>query len=97
MVKALGTSIVIQVACGTNHALALTNNGELYSWGSNGEGQLGLGSDTKNEIKPKIVSSLAATPIAFIACGGYHSIAISKSGIIRKTDESCFLQSNSDN
>ncbi|XP_076666112.1 HECT and RLD domain containing E3 ubiquitin ligase 4 isoform X2 [Andrena cerasifolii] len=84
MVKALGTSIVIQVACGMNHALALTNNGELYSWGSNSEGQLGLGSDIKNEMKPKVVN-LAATPIAFIACGGSHSIAISKSDICAGT------------
>ncbi|XP_076173074.1 HECT and RLD domain containing E3 ubiquitin ligase 4 isoform X2 [Ptiloglossa arizonensis] len=82
MVKTLGTNVVVQVACGMKHALALTNNGELYSWGYNNEGQLGLGSDTEIEIKPKLVSSLVAVPIAFIACGGYHSIAISKSGSI---------------
>ncbi|XP_076636822.1 HECT and RLD domain containing E3 ubiquitin ligase 4 isoform X2 [Colletes latitarsis] len=82
MVKTLGTSVIVQIACGAKHTLALTNNGELYSWGSNNEGQLGLGSDIKNEIKPKLVSSLVGVPIAFIACGGYHSIAISKSGAI---------------
>lgn len=82
MVKTLGTSVVVQIACGMKHAFALTNNGELYSWGSNSEGQLGLGTDTKYEIKPKFISAFIGIPIAFIACGGYHSIAISKSGAV---------------
>lgn len=80
MLKALATRIVVQIACGLKHALALTNNGELYSWGSNKEGQLGIGSHIKKELKPKLISSLAGIPIAFIACGGYHSIVVSKSG-----------------
>lgn len=44
MVKTPGAGVVVQIACGAKHALALTNNGELYSWGCNSEGQLGLGS-----------------------------------------------------
>lgn len=84
MIKTLGTSVVVQIACGMKHALALTNNGELYSWGSNTEGQLGLGTDVKYEVKPKLIITLIGIPIAFIACGGYHSIAISKSGKIRQ-------------
>lgn len=80
MVKTLGTKVIVQIACGLKHSIALTNNGELYAWGSNSDGQLGLGSDTKMELKPKLVYSLAAVPIAFVACGGYHTIVISKSG-----------------
>lgn len=80
MVKTLGTSIVVQIACGLNHTVALTNNGELYSWGCNKEGQLGLGGDSIKELKPKLVSSLASVPMSYIACGGYHSIVVSKSG-----------------
>ncbi|XP_033210790.1 probable E3 ubiquitin-protein ligase HERC4 isoform X2 [Belonocnema kinseyi] len=82
MIKALGTSVVVQIACGLKHTLALTNNGELYAWGSNKEGQLGLGPGIRKELKPKLVSSLAGIPIAFIACGGYHSLVVSKSGAI---------------
>ncbi|XP_011152046.1 probable E3 ubiquitin-protein ligase HERC4 isoform X1 [Harpegnathos saltator] len=82
MVKTLGTKIIVQIACGLKHSIALTNNGELYAWGSNSDGQLGLGSDTKMELKPKLVHSLAAVPIAFVACGGYHTIVISKSGAV---------------
>ncbi|KAL4175377.1 hypothetical protein KRP22_000345 [Phytophthora ramorum] len=35
---------VIQVACGLRHALVLTQNGMLFSWGFNDHGQLGHGS-----------------------------------------------------
>ncbi|KAF7384056.1 hypothetical protein HZH68_014813 [Vespula germanica] len=82
MVKTLGTNVIVQVACGIKHVLALTNNGEIYAWGSNTEGQLGLGSDVIKELKPKLICSLISLPIAFIACGGYHSIAITKSGAV---------------
>ncbi|XP_078046235.1 HECT and RLD domain containing E3 ubiquitin ligase 4 isoform X1 [Augochlora pura] len=82
MVKALGLYVIVQVACGMKHTLALTNNGELYSWGSNNEGQLGLDYEVKSEMKPQLINGLNGIPIAHIACGGYHSIAISKSGAV---------------
>ncbi|XP_020278361.1 probable E3 ubiquitin-protein ligase HERC4 isoform X2 [Pseudomyrmex gracilis] len=82
MVKAMATRVVVQIACGKEHSIALTNDGELYAWGSNKEGQLGISEDISVERKPTIISSLAAVPIAFIACGGYHTIVISKSGSV---------------
>ncbi|XP_058829831.1 probable E3 ubiquitin-protein ligase HERC4 isoform X2 [Topomyia yanbarensis] len=82
MVKAIATKSVIQVAAGQMHSLALTNSGELYSWGANGYGQLGLGTTNEKVPIPTLVKSLAGIPIAFIACGGCHSFAVSKSGAI---------------
>lgn len=59
----------------------LNTEGELYAWGSNEFGQLGLGSmGPENISKPTLVKSLTGLPISFIACGGYHSFVISKSG-----------------
>ncbi|XP_015126576.1 probable E3 ubiquitin-protein ligase HERC4 isoform X2 [Diachasma alloeum] len=92
MVKGLGARVIVQMACGLKHGLALTNNGELYSWGSNAEGQLGLGTDTKSELKPKLITSLAAIPIAFVACGGHHSVVVSKSGAIYAWGRNTFGQ-----
>ena len=34
-----------QIACGFEHSLFKTSNGQLYSMGSNAHGQLGLGSN----------------------------------------------------
>jgi E3 ubiquitin-protein ligase HERC4 len=60
--------------------LSFFSDGALYAWGCNSYGQLGIGSQSKQQQKPTLVSSLAGIPIAFIACGGYHSFAVSKSG-----------------
>lgn len=61
----------------------LFSDGTLYSWGSNDCGQLGLGpasADVKVISEPKVVKALIGVPIGFIACGGHHSFAISKTG-----------------
>ncbi|KAK7604517.1 hypothetical protein V9T40_005703 [Parthenolecanium corni] len=55
-----------EVACGKAHVLAMTDEGELYVWGSNARFQLGLGSSeklftpTKNEYVEKIVGIAAS-------------------------------------
>lgn len=52
--------------------------GEVYAWGSNNYGQLGIGHICEKISKPSLVNSIAGIPIAFIACGCYHSFVISK-------------------
>jgi len=60
--------------------LSFFSDGELYSWGCNSCGQLGIGRGSEQQQKPTLVNSLAGIPIAFIACGGNHSFAVSRSG-----------------
>ncbi|XP_065086376.1 probable E3 ubiquitin-protein ligase HERC4 isoform X2 [Ochlerotatus camptorhynchus] len=81
-IKTIAAKTVVQIASGLFHSLALTNSGELFSWGANGYGQLGLGTTSEKIVTPTLVKSLAGIPIAFIACGGNHSFAVSKSGAI---------------
>lgn len=40
---------IVQVACGKYFSMALTENGEVYSWGCNYYGQLGI---TKHKVQP---------------------------------------------
>ena len=82
LVKTLATKQIVQIACGQYHSLALTNSGELWSFGSNIYGNCGLGYTSEKVTKPTLVKSLAGIPIAFLACGGNHSFAISKSGAV---------------
>ncbi|XP_052894618.1 probable E3 ubiquitin-protein ligase HERC4 [Anopheles moucheti] len=82
MIKAIGAKHIVQIASGQYHCLALTNNGELYGWGSNSYGQLGIGTTNEKVPTPTLIKSLAGVPIAFIACGGNHSFVVSKSGAI---------------
>jgi alpha-tubulin suppressor-like RCC1 family protein len=46
-----------QISCGSEHSFALSKDGELYSWGLNFKGQLGLG-DFENRPEPTLVESL---------------------------------------
>lgn len=52
--------------------------GEIWSWGLNNYGQLGIGSTMKKIANPTKIAALDGVPISYIACGGYHSFAISK-------------------
>ncbi|XP_013200731.1 probable E3 ubiquitin-protein ligase HERC4 [Amyelois transitella] len=82
VVKGLATKHVIQIACGFYHSVALTINGDLYSWGANSYGQCGLGTMTNKEMKPQQITSLYGVPIALIACGSNHTFVLSKSGAV---------------
>ncbi|KAK8785639.1 hypothetical protein V5799_007996 [Amblyomma americanum] len=44
---------LVSMACGSNHALLLTRDGEVYAFGRNTEGQLGLGS-RKDQLACKL-------------------------------------------
>lgn len=81
-VKVLATKHVIQIACGAYHSIALTNNGDLYSWGANSYGQCGLGTMSNKEMIPQLISSLAGVPIGLVACGNNHTFVLSKSGAV---------------
>ncbi|XP_032598724.1 probable E3 ubiquitin-protein ligase HERC4 isoform X1 [Drosophila grimshawi] len=83
-VRALVSKTVVQIACGNNHSLALTCCGELYAWGSNIYGQLGV--KTPSELgqcnAPMLLTTLLGIPVRAIACGGNHSFLISKSSAV---------------
>jgi len=86
LVVSLRSTSVNSVSCGRAHVLALTGNGQIFSWGGGDRGQLGHGG-TANQYKPKILSffrdlkmgsgskSEAATVIQ-ISAGGKHSAAL---------------------
>ncbi|XP_077999503.1 putative E3 ubiquitin-protein ligase HERC4 isoform X2 [Glandiceps talaboti] len=81
MVKPLSTVRVIQVACGSRHSMALTEDSRIYTWGCNDHGQLGHGSQTvRFTDTPTCLTSLHGLPIRLIACGGAHSFALTVSG-----------------
>uniref|UniRef100_A0A1B6DL92 HECT domain-containing protein n=1 Tax=Clastoptera arizonana TaxID=38151 RepID=A0A1B6DL92_9HEMI len=92
IIKSLATSFVVQITCGYKHCLALTNNGRLYGWGCNEAGQIGIGSKCTSVPEPTLVKALAAIPLAFIACGSYHSFAVSKSGAVYGWGKNSFGQ-----
>jgi E3 ubiquitin-protein ligase HERC4 len=82
LVKSLGTLKVTAIAAGMYHSAALTANGQLFTWGSNNKGQLGLGNKYEMVFSPTLVDCLAGVPLAGLVCGANHSIVASVSGAV---------------
>ncbi|KAM9477012.1 putative E3 ubiquitin-protein ligase HERC3 isoform 2-T2 [Clarias gariepinus] len=73
---------ISQVACGNYHTVALTKDGQLFTWGQNSSGQLGLGKGKPSSLSPQPLKSLCGIPLAQISAGGDHSFALSLSGAV---------------
>lgn len=74
MVETFRGNKVFSVACGEHHTIASAESG-AYSWGWNGSGQLGIGSQ-EDHHSPQLIQALEGATIQQIACGSAHSIAI---------------------
>ncbi|XP_028818978.1 probable E3 ubiquitin-protein ligase HERC4 isoform X2 [Denticeps clupeoides] len=81
-IKSLSNVCIVQVACGYRHSLALAKGGQVFSWGQNKFGQLGLGVDGPVVLSPHLIQSLLGIPFAQVAAGGAHSFALSLSGAV---------------
>jgi alpha-tubulin suppressor-like RCC1 family protein len=73
-----GVGGVEQLALGAQHTCLRTKQGDVYCWGGNGDGQLGLGIDTPQVPLPsKVELGERAT---YLAAGTYHTCAILEDG-----------------
>ncbi|GMI97384.1 hypothetical protein like AT5G19420 [Hibiscus trionum] len=80
--KALESAVVLDVqniACGGRHAAFVTKQGEVFSWGEESGGRLGHGVDS-DVLHPKLIDALSNTNIELVACGEYHTCAVTLSG-----------------
>jgi regulator of chromosome condensation len=80
---------VTQIACGTNHVLALDKTQHVYAWGNGQQNQLG-----RRVTERTLIESLQPNRVGFhdssvkrpsqkivhIACGDYHGFAIAEDG-----------------
>lgn len=67
------------ISCGRTHCSLVTKKGEIYSWGEESGGRLGHGVDS-DVSQPKLVNALNNLNIELVACGEYHTCAITLSG-----------------
>lgn len=69
---------IIDVACGTNHTVALDSKRRLFSWGFGGYGRLGH-AEPKDELIPRLVKffETQGKGIKAVYCGSQFSIAVS--------------------
>ncbi|GJS05233.1 ankyrin repeat-containing protein [Tanacetum coccineum] len=74
----LGARRVKAIAAAKHHTVAATEGGEVFTWGSNREGQLGYTS-VDTQATPRRVSSLKSKIVA-VAAANKHTAVVSDSG-----------------
>lgn len=77
-VQATGVSNIVFVA-GISHNLALKNDGTLWTWGYNLNGEIGRGSTTNNPT-PAAISNFSN--VVAVAVGWNHSLAVKSDGTV---------------
>ncbi len=80
LIEALENENVDDVCCGDWHSLALTEKGEVFSWGDNKYGQIGHGKDEICVSDPVRLNGFPDRKVISIACGSYHSMALTETG-----------------
>lgn len=73
------SSPIVQIACGLHHTVCLTQNGEVYTFGSNQYGQLGSGDllPYSGPVHVKLNSTIVQ-----IAAGSNHTVLMSSRGVV---------------
>lgn len=69
---------IIDVKAGLGHCIALSNTGNVYTWGRNGVGQLGIGNKDDKHVPVKVDIS----DVKYINAGVYQSYAIKNDGTV---------------
>ena len=72
-----GTLGILKLSAGTNHTLALLEDGSVWAWGDNTYSQLGDGTST---LRPAPVRVTGLARVRDIAAGEFHSAAVTDDG-----------------
>ncbi|KAK4770127.1 hypothetical protein SAY87_030659 [Trapa incisa] len=75
----LGSRRLKAIAAAKHHTVIASEGGEVFTWGSNREGQLGYTS-TDTQSTPRRVSSLKSSKIVSVAAANKHTAVISECG-----------------
>ncbi|KAM6569710.1 hypothetical protein CsatB_017695 [Cannabis sativa] len=67
------------IACGRQHAMLITKQKQLFSWGEGSGGKLGHGVE-EDVSHPKLIDGLGGSKIELVACGELHTCAVTVSG-----------------
>jgi len=70
----------VAVAAGDCHALALTEEGQLYCWGWGGANSYGQGANHDTHHTPKLLTALLGERVAFVNAKAVSSCAVTETG-----------------
>lgn len=70
---------MVGVSAGGSFSMALDQNGQVWTWGRNDQGQLGLG-DTTLRMQPQLIAESAQVPIVALSGGDAFALALDRAG-----------------
>ena len=73
---------VDKIVMGQFHALFLSRQGTVYSWGDNTYGEIGFGVDFKWKTNPEAIPYFNGKVCVDVDAGGRHSLVLSDSGVL---------------
>ena len=72
------------------HTLALSENGQIYSWGDGDYGKLGHGNTSTQKLPKRVLGPLADKIVVQISAGYRHSAAVTDDGLLYTWGEGDF-------
>ncbi|AFD00634.1 Alpha-tubulin suppressor and related RCC1 domain-containing protein [Methanocella conradii HZ254] len=78
-IQVIGLSDIVDISAGDRHAMALKDDGTIWTWGYNMMGELGDGSYWNTKPSPVKVN---LEDVIAISAGGMHSLALKKDGSV---------------
>eukprot|EP00741_Cyanophora_paradoxa_P008550 tig00001339_g8275.t1 len=79
-VEALAGARVASVSCGRQATAAVTVAGELFVWGCNRRGKLGLGDEESRGVPCRVDPAALGGRVRCVALGGAHGAAVTEEG-----------------
>lgn len=74
LIQSLSNVVAVAAAAGARHSLVLTSNGQVWAFGSNQRGQLGVGDLLPRMTPTQVIGALASAYITAITAGQYDPL-----------------------
>jgi alpha-tubulin suppressor-like RCC1 family protein len=81
-VSGLSSVTMTAIAAGSGHTVVLKNDGTVWAWGNNTNGQLGDGSTTQRNAPVQVSGLSSVTMMTGIAAGFGHTVALRSDGTV---------------
>lgn len=80
-VSSLRACVIVRIAAANKHSVAVSLDGDVFTWGSNACGQLGYGSfDSNSSPNPRAVESLKGRHVIECAASKRHTLVLTADG-----------------